>query len=84
MIDLYDYVFNSEEDIPEKVVDETGAVLTPCRAETCEGNGMHSDHEICCDECNDFSAVFLNSAIRIIARQKNKIKHKSYNSHSAC
>ena len=46
MIDLYDYVFNSEEDIPEKVVDETGAVLTPCHPETCEGNGMHSDHEI--------------------------------------
>ena len=73
MIDLYDYVFNSEEDIPEKVVDETGAVLTPCRPETCEGNGVIG-----------FSAVFLNSAIRIIARQKNKIKHKSYNSHSAC
>lgn len=52
MIDLYDYVFNSKEEIPEKVVDETGAVLTPCRPETCEGNGMHSDHEICCDECN--------------------------------
>ena len=52
MIDLYDYVFNSEEEIPEKVVDETGAVMTPCLPENCEGNGMHSDHEICCDECN--------------------------------
>ena len=58
MIDLYDYVFNSEEDIPEKVVDETGAVLTPCRPETCEGNGMHSDHEICCDESNWFLGCF--------------------------
>lgn len=84
MIDLYDYVFNSEEDIPEKVVDETGAVLTPCRPETCEGNGMHSDLKFAVMNVIGFSTVFLNSAIRIIARQKNKIKHKSYNSHSAC
>lgn len=57
-IDLYEYVFNSDEEIPDKIIDVTGAVLTPCRPETCEGNGFHPNHEICCDECNWFLGCF--------------------------
>ena len=50
MIDLYDYVFNSEEDIPEKVVDETGGCIYAYRALPFEffiQNKLGSHYEYC-------------------------------------
>ena len=56
--DLKKFVSEAEEPIPETALDSSGAVLTPGKPKTCEGNGSHSGYEICCDECNWFLACF--------------------------
>ena len=37
--DLHKFVSEAEEKIPETVSDSSGAVLTPGKPQTCEGNG---------------------------------------------
>lgn len=56
--DLNKFISKAEEQIPETVLDSSGAVLTPGKPKTCEGNGSHEGYEICCDECNWFLACF--------------------------
>lgn len=56
--DLKKFVSESEEKLPETFPDDSGAVLTPGRPQTCEGNGKDERFEICCDECNWFLACF--------------------------
>lgn len=41
-----------------KFIDPTGAILTPGFPENCQGNGEHSDFEICCDNCDHFLTCF--------------------------
>ncbi len=56
--DLHKFVSEAEEKIPETVSDSSGAVLTPGKPQTCEGNGNNDSYEICCDECDWFLACF--------------------------
>ena len=55
---LHKFVSEAEEKIPETVSDSSGAVLTPGKPQTCEGNGSNDAYEICCDECDWFLACF--------------------------
>ena len=48
---LHKFVSEAEEKIPETVSDSSGAVLTPGKPQTCEGNGSN-------DECDWFLACF--------------------------
>lgn len=45
------------EVIPEKVIDITGAELTPGKHDVCLGNGKQGI-ECCCDECDFFLLCF--------------------------
>lgn len=45
----------------EFITDPTGAVLTPGKPETCQGNGKHDRYEICCDECDFYLKCFPES-----------------------
>lgn len=56
--DLHKFVSEAEEKILETVSDSSGAVLTPGKPQTCEGNGSNDSYEICCDECDWFLACF--------------------------
>ena len=56
--DLHKFVSEAEVKIPETVSDSSGAVLTPGKPQTCEGNGSNDAYEICCDECVWFLACF--------------------------
>lgn len=45
------------EVFPEKVIDITGAELTPSKHDVCLGNGKQG-FECCCDECDFFLLCF--------------------------
>ena len=42
----------------EKIIDVTGAELTPGEPEHCQGNGEDPRFECCCDECNYLGECF--------------------------
>ena len=52
---LREVCMNNE--IPKKVIDVTGVVLTPGEPDACLGNGKQG-FECCCDECDYFLFCF--------------------------
>ena len=46
-----------DKEIPKKVIDVTGVVLTPGKPDVCLGNGEQG-FECCCDECDFFLLCF--------------------------
>ena len=50
-------VLYMHKDIPRKIIDITGVVLTPGKPDVCLGNGEQG-FECCCDECDYFLLCF--------------------------
>lgn len=51
----------------DKILDVTGAELTPGKPDECQGNGEHPDFEICCDECDYYLDCFPDWEARLKA-----------------
>ena len=49
---------NDKKYIPDELIDETGAILSPGEPDICQGNGLHPEYECCCDECAYFLKCF--------------------------
>ena len=61
--------------IQEKVIDVTGAELTPGEPDVCLGNGKQG-FECCCDECDYFLLCFpeyMPKKLRLYIDEKNHI-----------
>ena len=49
----------------DKILDVTGAELTPGDPERCQGNGKDPRFEICCDECDYYLDCFPDWEARL-------------------